>query len=62
MILRYVVAFVLVLNVCTCNGVVNVELEGLKQEMTILESRMVSVISKSENDQSEVNLLGILQA
>ena len=42
-------------HVCTCtcscvNTVVNAELEGLRLEMTILESRMLSVTSKSDNE------------
>ena len=50
-------------HVCTCtcscvNTVVNAELEGLKLEMTILESRLLSVTSKSDNE-SEIKSLRV---
>jgi hypothetical protein len=44
---------------CTCscvNRVVNAELEGLKLEMTILESRLLSVTSKSDNESEIISL------
>ncbi len=38
---------------CTCsctNGLLKAELEGIKLEMTILESRLLSAISENENE------------
>ncbi|CAB4035180.1 Hypothetical predicted protein [Paramuricea clavata] len=50
-------------HVCTCtcscvNAVVSAELEGLKLERTILESRLLSVTSKSDNE-SEIKSLRV---
>ena len=41
---------------CTCRNSVEVELEGMKLDMTILESRLVSVLSIDEI-KSEINYL-----
>jgi hypothetical protein len=43
---------------CSCANTVNAEFEGLKLEMTILESRLLRVTSKSDNE-SEIKSLRV---